>query len=232
MNCVISQPSYIPWRGFFHQVQKADVFVFFDDVQYTKKSWRSRNRIKGPKGAEWLTIPVHSSGVMANKTPIDRIAVNWDRPWNISHRDKLHRYYNSAPYYHEYTDLLDRLYQEQPKLLADFTIEFTVSLARALGISHTKFVRSSDLKSEGEGTERVLSIIRQVEGTHFVNGPTARAYTDEQLLQDAGITLEYMEYDYPEYTQLYPPFDPQVSILDLLFMVGAEAPQYIWERPE
>ena len=228
MNCVILQPSYIPWRGYFHQMQKADTFVFFDDVQYTKKSWRSRNRIKGPQGAIWLTIPVHARGVRADKTAIDQIHINWDRPWNRYHRTKLHEFYKSAPFYSQYSGLLDRFYESKPELLADFTIELSVAIGAELGLTGKTFLRSSQLGVGGDGTQRVLEILRAVGATHFINGPTAKQYTDEQLLRDADITLEYMKYEYPEYPQLHWPFDPQVSILDLLFMVGGDAPRYIW----
>lgn len=228
MNCVILQPSYIPWRGYFHQMRKADVFVFFDDVQYTKKSWRSRNRIKGRERTQWLTIPVHARGSITNRTPIKDIRIDWTTAWNVYHREKLREYYERAPFYGPYSELLDRLYATRAERLADFTIASSIELARALSILDTRFVRSSELDAPGEGTGRVLSILRRVGASHLINGPTARAYTDESLLTAAGITIEYMRYDYPPYPQLAEPFDPQVSILDLLLMVGPDAPRYIW----
>lgn len=230
MNVAITQPSYIPWRGAFHLIQRSDVFVFFDDVQYTRRSWRNRNRIKGPRDVRWLSVPVHSRGLHREGTPIHRIAIDWEQDWARSHREKIKQCYLEAPCYRSYEALLDRLYAGRPALLADFTIETTVALARELGIRHTRFLRSSELTVSGEKTERVLAILREVGATHFINGPTARAYTDEALLRRAGLSLEYMRYDYPPYPQLHEPFTPEVSILDLLFMVGKAAPRYIWDR--
>ena len=230
MKVAISQPSYMPWRGFFDQVQKVDVFVFFDTVQYTRRSWRNRNRVRGKGDARWLTIPVRSKGLHENKTPIHAIQIEWARKWSVSHRRTLEQLYAGAPFYPRYEALLDDVYARRPERLADFTIELTIDLARELGIRDTRFVRSSELEISGQKTELVLSALQAVGATHFVNGPTARDYTDEDLLRRAGLSLEYMEYEYPEYPQLGEPFDAHLSVLDLLFMVGPEAPRYIWDR--
>ena len=96
-------------------------------------------------------------------------------------------------------------------------------------LGHKTFLRSSTLQVPGYRTERLIEIVKAVGCRHYISGPSAEAYLDEELLKRAGITLEYMRYDYPEYPQLYPPFDPNVSILDLLFMTGKDASKSIWE---
>jgi WbqC-like protein family len=228
MNCVILQPSYIPWRGYFHQIRKADFFIFYDDVQYDRHGWRNRNRVKTPNGSRWLTIPVLNKGACANHTPINEIAVDWVQPWNKKHMETIRQAYGKAPYYERYRGLLKEFYGFQTRLLADFTIETTIALAKELGIMGTRYLRSSSLPAEGSKTDRLLSILRHVKATRYISGPSARDYLEEEKFRDAGIILEYMAYDYPEYPQLYPPFDPRVSILDLLFMTGPDAPSYIW----
>lgn len=227
-NCVILQPSYIPWRGYFHQIAKADIFVFYDDVKYDKHGWRNRNRIKTSSGTQWLTIPVFSKGVEKNKTPINQIEINWNQKWNRKHWSALKLAYAKAPYFKEFAPLISAFYESKPTLLADFTIDTTIQLARALGITSTDFVRSSELSGiGGQKTERLIQILSQLEVTHYISGPSAKDYIDPEKFTRAGISLEYMEYDYPEYEQLYPPFDPQVSVLDLLFMCGPKATDYI-----
>jgi hypothetical protein len=229
MKCVILQPSYIPWRGYFHQIQKSDVFIFYDDVQYDKHGWRNRNLIKGPQGAQWLTIPVASKGAVSNHLPICEVRIVWDRDWIRTHWGTLTACYAKSPYFREYSDFLEPFYLQRPELLADYTIDLTIALARLLGIEHTRFVRSSQLNVHGSRTERLVKMLAHVGATHYITGPSARDYMEEPLFHDAGITLEYMEYDYPEYPQRYAPFHGRVSILDLLFMVGGEAPNYIWQ---
>ncbi len=227
MRCAIIQPSYIPWRGYFHQIQKSDVFVFLDDVQFDKHGWRNRNRIKTANGTVWLTVPVASAGNVVEGTPIDQIEIVWDKDWNTKHWRTLQQSYGRAPHFERYAALLGSFYQQRPARLADFTIELTVAIAAELGLA-PRFVRSSQLGAAGTKTDRVVDILTRVGATHYISGPSARSYMEESKLTAAGISLEYMSYDYREYPQLYPPYDPQVSVLDLLFMMGPEAPGAIW----
>lgn len=228
MNCVILQPSYIPWRGYFHQIQKADVFVFYDDVQYDKHGWRNRNRIKTPQGPQWLTIPARSAGNIERRRTIQEIEIDWTRPWNRTHLASLRQAYRRAPFYAECEPFLNDIYARTPSHLAPFTIEVTIELARRLGVGHTRFARSSDLGIPGRRTDRLIAIVKHLGCDRYVSGPSAREYLEEQRFVEAGIALEYMQYDYPEYPQLYPPFDANVTILDLLLMTGPDAPKYIW----
>ena len=227
MNVVILQPSYIPWRGYFDQICRADLFIFYDDVQYDKRGWRNRNQIKTPNGKQWLTIPVHSRGAQTEHLPIHQIRLAWDLPWNQNHLKALQHSYAKAPYFRQYMPLLEEFYQRRDEFLADFTIAFTIALARELGNVRTRFMRSSEIAGiNGQKTDRLLQILRAVDATHYLSGPSARDYIEKEKFAAAGIRLEYMEYNYPEYPQLYPPFDPYVSVLDLLFMTGSEAYRY------
>jgi hypothetical protein len=232
MNCVILQPSYIPWRGFFHQIAKADVFVFCDDVQYDKRGWRNRNRIKTPQGLQWLTVPVLSRGAQTQHIPIHQIPIYWEKQWNYDHWQTLKFAYARAPYFRKYAPLLEEFYQKHYDLLADFTIDLTVALAGELGINRTRFIRSSSLMPTEGKNDRLLDIMTRIGATHYISGPSAQAYLDEKLFLDAGFTVEYMVYDYPEYEQLYPPYEPFVSILDLMFMKGPESIHYFCKEEE
>ena len=223
MIVVILQPSYIPWRGYFDQVRRADLFIFYDDVQYDKHGWRNRNQIKTANGKQWLTIPVHSQGVTAG-IPIREVQIDWRTPWNEKHLKALTSAYSKSPHFKEYLPMLEQLYGRRDARIADFTIEATVRIARELGIRETRFMRSSELEGiDGRRTERLIQILTRVGADHYISGPSARDYIESGLFEGAGIEIEYMDYHYPEYPQLYPPFDPQVSILDLLFMTGKDA---------
>jgi hypothetical protein len=227
MNVVILQPSYIPWRGYFHQISKADLFIFYDDVQYDKHGWRNRNQIKTAQGKQWITIPVHSGGATEGLL-IKDAKIDWSRPWAANHWKALTFAYAKAPCFPQYASLLEPFYQRHDELLADFTIDLTIALARELGISRTKFMRSSEVPGiDGQKTDRLIQILTKVGTTHYISGPSARDYIEQDKFDAAGITLEYIVYDYPEYPQLYPPFDSQVSIVDLLFMTGSDSLQYI-----
>ena len=229
MNCVILQPSYIPWRGYFHQIHKADLFVFLDDVPYDTRGWRNRNRIQMVNGPLWLTIPVLSKHARSNRKLISSIEICWDRPWNERHMKTLRNAYGRAPFFKRYAPMLEKIYSCRPRFLADFTIDTNIAISKSLGIERTRFVRSSELGITGRKTDHLVGILQELNATHYISGPSAKTYLDEEKLKMMGITVEYMIYDYPEYEQYYPPFEPNLSILDLLFMQGPKASLYIWK---
>lgn len=227
MNVVILQPSYIPWRGYFDQIRRADLFIFYDDVQYDKHGWRNRNQLKTSHGKKWLTIPVNSKGVTSG-IRIRDVRMDWSKPWADTHLKSLTTSYNKAPYFKDYLPLLESLYQRRDECLADFTIASSIALAQALGFTSTRFMRSSEMPNiEGRRTDRVIHILKRVGATHYICGPSASSYMEPEKFTDAGIPFEYMQYNYPEYPQLYPPYDPYVTILDLLFMTGKDAMNYM-----
>ena len=226
MNVVILQPSYIPWRGYFDQIRLADLFIFYDDIQYDKHGWRNRNLIKTVQGKQWLTIPVNSKGVTSG-IAIKDVRIDWSKPWARNHLKALTISYNKSPYFKKYLPLLESFYDRRDEFLADFTIETSIALARDLGITSTRFMRSSEIPDiAGQKTDRVVNILRRVGATHYYCGPLASSYMEPEKFNAAGITFEYMKYEYPEYPQLYPPYDPQVTILDLMSMVGEQALDY------
>lgn len=227
MNVVILQPSYIPWRGYFDQIRRADLFIFYDDVQYDKHGWRNRNQIKTAQGKQWLTIPVHSKGATGGVL-IKDIRIDWSRPWAKNHLKALTFAYQKAPHFKEYLPLLQAVYDRRDECLADFTIETSILLSRELGIASTRFLRSSELPDMmGVKTDRLIQILKHVGARHYISGPAAREYLEPEKFEQSGISFEYMDYNYPEYPQLYPPFDPYVTVLDLLFMTGREAINYL-----
>lgn len=230
MKCVILQPSYIPWRGFFHQIQKADVFVFYDDVQYDTRGWRNRNRIQTANGPIWLTVPVRSSGAQITGLPIHDVEICCDQTWHRKHWASLQMSYSRAPFFERYAPKLREFLWQRPEFLVDLTIPTTRWLAECLGLGDKTFLRSSELGIEGYRTERLIRILRHVGADGYVSGPSAAAYLDEEAFRAAGISLEYMSYDYEPYEQLYEPFEPQVSVLDLLFLKGPDAGEWIWGR--
>ena len=227
MIAVILQPSYIPWRGYFDQIRRADLFVFYDDVQYDKHGWRNRNQIKTAAGKRWLTIPVHTAGA-THGVPIKDVRIDWSKPWTDQHLKSLTGSYARAPFFKQYLPLLESFYSRRDEHIADFTIASTVALAAELGIRNTRFMRASELKGiQGSRTTRLIEILKRVGADHYISGPSARDYVQTDEFVAAGIRLEYMEYDYPEYPQLHPPFDPHVTALDLLFMTGDRALDFI-----
>jgi WbqC-like protein family len=221
-TAVVLQPSYLPWRGYFDLVDRADVFVFYDDVQYDKHGWRNRNRIKTAHGPAWITVPVHSRGAVETGTPIAAIEVDHRRDWVRSHLETLRHAYGRQPFYARYAPLLATVLEKRHARLADLTIELTIAVARELG-STARFVRSSELPVQGSKNDRLLDVLGRIGATRYISGPSARAYIAPERFAEAGIVLEFITYDYPEYAQPHPPYDPAVSIVDALFALGPTA---------
>lgn len=230
MNAVILQPSFLPWRGYFHLVQKADIFVFYDCVQYDKHGWRNRNIIKTAQGPQWISVPVHSGEKSSLGKAIKDISIVWKSNWTEKHKKGITQSYCRAPYFSSYNDLLENIFERRDEKLADFTCATTELIARKLGILKTSFMRSSSLHPKGNKTDRLLSILKQIGATSYLSGPSAKTYIESNKFEEAGIGLEYISYNYPEYPQLHGSFCPHVSILDLIFNTGPDAPKYIWQK--
>ena len=221
----ILQSNYLPWKGYFDIIHDVDLFVFYDDVQYTSHDWRNRNRFKTPSGVRWLTIPVG--------TRSDRRICDVELPdghWRMQHWRRIRASYENAPWYAAYEGLLESLYERRRWTnLSEFNQHAIVTIARgALGI-RTEFADSRDHALSGRKLDRLVELLVKVGATTYVSGPAARAYLDEARLAEAGIAVEWKDYSgYPEYPQLHPPFVHEVFVLDLLFHVGSRAPHFIW----
>jgi len=152
------------------------------------------------------------------------VRIDWSRPWAKNHLKSLTLAYARAPYFSSYLPWLNSVYDRRDELLADFTIWLTMEISHMIGITQVKFMRSSDLEGvEGQKTDRLVGILKRVGASHYLSGPAAQAYLDPEKLAAAGISLEYMHYNYAEYPQLHPPYDPFVTILDLMFMTGDQS---------
>jgi hypothetical protein len=221
----IVQSSYIPWKGYFDLIRHVDEFILFDDVQFTKRDWRSRNRIKTPNGPRWLSIPVRVKGRYLQAI---KDTVVSDPGWNRTHWQTIRSHYAKAPFFPHFKDALEDLFLGCPHAsLSEVNYRFITGLCQLLGIS-TKLSWSMDYVLVPGQTARLVDLCRQAGATEYISGPAARDYIDPLQFEHAGITLSFFDYSgYPEYPQLYPPFDHFVSVIDLILSTGADAPAYM-----
>jgi hypothetical protein len=221
----ILQSNYIPWKGYFDVINMVDEFVLFDTAQYTRRDWRNRNRIKTHAGPAWLTIPVAVKGRYLQAIQETEIS---DPSWNERHWKTLVHSYSLAPHFDAYRARFEGLYLGcQEKLLSRINYRFLVTICEILGI-RTHLSWSMEHPQIQGKTERLVEWCKGLKGTEYLSGPAAKGYIDESLFARAGITLRYIDYSgYPEYTQLYPPFDHAVSILDLIFNEGPNATRFM-----
>lgn len=222
----ILQSNYIPWKGYFDMIAAVDEFILYDDMQYTRRDWRNRNRIKTPRGAEWLTIAVDVKGKYHQKIRETRVA---EPGWNEVHWKIIEQNYRRAPYFDDYAPQLRETYfgLADESYLSRINYTFIRQICDILGIK-TTISWSMDYDLVDGRTERLVGLCLSAGATSYLSGPAARDYIDPSLFDQAGLGLEYMDYGlYQEYPQLWGKFDHFVTVLDLLFNVGADALKYM-----
>jgi len=219
------QPGYLPWIGFFDQVFHADLFLLYDDLDYTARSWRNRNRIKGPRGAQWLTVPVLSRPGQK----IHEVRIDPGQNWRETHWRTLEHCYARTGCFALYRDEFREIYREAWTNLCELDVRLIRTMLRAFGI-RTEIVRSSEIGLERAfqatnppdhvATRRIIHFMRHFGADRFLEGAAGRGYIREDLLQEAGITVRYQAYQHRPYPQRFGGFVPHLSAVDLLFNLG------------
>jgi hypothetical protein len=220
----ILQSNYIPWKGYFDIIKMADVFVVYDEVQYTKNDWRNRNQIKTANGLSWLTIPViqKSLNQKINETFVSQ------SNWNKKHWNSITCNYSKAPFFEQFEDYFKQIYSQiQTQNLSEINQIFIKKINEILNI-RTEIVDSRDLNLVGDKNERLIDAVKKLNGTHYISGPAAKSYIDLNKFETESIQVEWVDYNgYPEYSQLFGAFKHNVSILDLVFNEGSNANNFL-----
>ena len=207
-------------------INMVNEFILYDDCQFTKRDWRNRNKIKTPNGSQWLTIPVEVKGKYHQKI---KDTVVSDPEWSKKHWSAIKYNYSKANFFKDFEDQFEELYLGcEEKYLSDINYRFITAINQILGIS-TKISWSMDYDLSVVGnTEKLIHLCKQAKANIYLSGPSAKNYMDEELFNKEGIRVEWMDYNrYPEYSQLYPPFEHRVSVIDLIFNIGENARNYM-----
>lgn len=222
----IVQSSYIPWRGYFSLIAACDTFIFLDSVQFTKRDWRSRNRLRTANANVWLSIPLIQRGFYL--AAIDEMTVS-DPLWADAHWRRIEDAYRKAPAFQEAAPVIKEAYASVADLdrLSAINIALVRSLCAALAID-TGLMRDTELFPRTDlvamdATDRLVELCRASRASHYLSGPAARSYLDEERFRAAGIQIEWADYSgLRPYPQLHGGFDPQVSIVDTVLNLGYE----------
>ncbi|MFQ5427956.1 MAG: WbqC family protein [Thermodesulfobacteriota bacterium] len=222
----ILQSNYIPWKGYFDLINMVDEFILYDDMQYTRRDWRNRNIIKTANGPLWLTIPVDVKGKYYQSIKDTKIQ---DPSWTGKHWKSISHNYAKAEFFARYRDIFEDLYHEcgDEEFLSKVNFRFIEAICRILGIE-TELTWSMDYDLAEGKTERLVALCADAGATHYISGPAAKDYIEDDLFKEAGIGLSYMDYSgYRPYRQLYGEFTHRVSIIDLLFNEGPGAVKFM-----
>ncbi|MBW2146631.1 MAG: WbqC family protein [Deltaproteobacteria bacterium] len=222
------QPGYVPWLGFFDQMARVDLFLVYDEMQYTHYDWRNRNRIKGSQGEIWLVVPVkHQPGARICKVRIDN-----RKNWRRKHLNAMRMNYARAPFFKRYVPYFQELYSREWDKLVDLDMEIIRFCAAELGIK-TPIVLASEQYledrfiqagwSEDRRTERIIFFMKELGAEVLFEGESGKSYINEEMMDRAGCRVEYQQYHHPVYHQQFGPFIPYLSVVDLMFNHGDES---------
>lgn len=214
----IHQPQYLPWLGYLDKIDRSDVFVILDNVQFKKNEWQNRNRIRTAQGWQWLTVPVlHRFGQR-----IHEVRINPEEDWAARHLRAIEMHYARAPHREPFLDGLRALYRQRWDSLALLNLAVIRWLMEAFRMT-TPLRLASDLSLRDDPTDRLIDICRAVGGTRYLAGAAAEAYMDLARFEASGIRLERQRFQHPTYRQCYEPFVPDLSAIDFLFACGDDA---------
>jgi len=221
----ILQSNYIPWKGYFDLINSVDEFIFYDDMQFTRRDWRNRNKIKTQQGLQWLTIPVQVKGKYFQTIQDTTIA---QEHWASKHWQTIIHHYSNSSYFHTHRDLFEDLFlASTEQFLSKINYRFILAINELLSIQ-TNLRWSNEFKLSGEKSEKLLNICKDCNATHYISGPKAKDYLDLKLFEQENIKVSWMNYDnYPIYHQSFPPFEHGVTILDLIFNEGPNASKFM-----
>jgi hypothetical protein len=225
VKIAIAQPTFLPWLGYFDLIHQVDCFVLLDDVQFEKQSWQQRNRIKGPSGLQWLTVPVVFRGRLSQR--IVEVEIREPDFWK-THLRAIELSYRRTPYFDQYFPQLAKIFQAHNGLLAELNCSVIGWLCELLGI-FTKRVRSSELKQSGKRSELLVNLCRRLGANSYLSPLGSAGYLLEELgwFSDAGIQVAFQHYEHPRYRQLFSPFCPYATVLDLIFNEGSRSMEIV-----
>lgn len=217
----VHQPHYLPWLGYFDKIAASDLFVLLDNVQYKKREYQNRNRIRTRQGVKWLTVPVATAGKYEQTT--GEVEIEGGTGWREKHLETLRHAYSSAPHFKKAIEGLEELYMGREwTRLAELNAAMLAWFMKEMGIG-TRVALESEIGTGGLSTERIVNICRAFGADVYLSGSGGRDYMDEGLFEKAGLKLEYQKYEHPVYPQVHGGFEPFMGIVDLLFNAGKDA---------
>jgi hypothetical protein len=208
---VIHQPDFLPWLGFFDRWRRSDLYIVLDDVQFLRRGWHHRDKIKTAAGVQWLTVPVMKKGKYLQL--IREVEIDYSTDWRSKHLRTIEVNYKRACAFDYFIEKIKGIYNKKPRFLVELNLLLLQLMAEELGID-VPFVLASDYHVNSSSTRRLVELMKAVEGTHYLSGTGARNYLDESLFEQEGILLNWQQFNHPVYPQLHGDFVPGLSVLD------------------
>ena len=215
------QSHYLPWLGYLDKIDRSDVFIILDDVQYEKNGWQNRNRIRTSRGWQWMTVPVHAH--LSDR--LRDVRISGEVSWQKDHSKSLELNYHKTAHFQFLWELLEAVYQKNRTSLVDLNLAALEAVLEAIGIKKRETVFSSAIGLQSEATQRLVDLCRHFKADTYLSGDGAHAYMDMSLFEKAGIRVEFQNFSHPVYKQLQADegnFVEALSAVDLIFNHGKE----------
>ncbi|HOW28307.1 MAG TPA: WbqC family protein [Elusimicrobiota bacterium] len=221
------QPQYLPWLGYFHKMAHCDLFLFLDDVQYKKREFQNRNKIRMKDDTLWLTVPVLTKGHFDQN--IRDVFTEPTTDWRESHWKSLCLSYSRSAHFPRYKEALEKIYRTAPGRLMDISMDLIRFQCEAFGIE-TPGRFSSEFSVTSSKSQRLVDLCLATKADTYLSGQGARDYLDETLFESAGIRVIYQDFVHPTYPQTRPGFLSHLCALDLLFNCGPDSRRHLTDR--
>ncbi len=217
----IHQPAYLPWLGYCARIAESDRHIVLDNVQYERRSFINRNKVRTAAGWCWLTVPVRTKGGYAVQR-IDEVEIDNSVDWRRRHWATLRHSYGRAPCFAEHAAFFESFYAQPWTRLLDVCRATTDYLMAALNIEVPRLPASS-LPVTGYKSDLILNLCQHVGATTYLSGALGRNYIDQAAFAAAAVEVRFQDYRHPEYPQVQGGFEPYMSAVDLLFNCGPAA---------
>jgi len=218
------QLQYMPGLRFFSKMKAAGLFVYMDDVQYEKREFQNRNKIRTAAGWQYLTVPVMVKGRFSQN--IKDVEINPTYEWMKEHFMAIKINYARARYFKEYLPALEKLYSGKYSLLGELALATIGFLRDGFGIK-TPVRLSSEFKLVSASSQRLVDLSKAAGADEYCSGAGARDYLDEKLFTENKIRLSWQDFKVTPYPQAFAGFEPDMSALDLLLNCGPESINYL-----
>lgn len=225
MRIAIQQPEHLPWLGFFNKMISVDEFIYLDSVQFKKRYFENRNKIRiaKDKGWNWITVPVLTKGLYNQK--ISDVEIDYTGAWENKYLKKIWHSYRRSDFFDEIFQKIEHIVNKRVKRLLQLNIELIDLVRNYLGIT-TPVMFASDI-CEGKGSELILKLCVRRNASTYLSGPDGRNYLDLDAFSRRNIEVRYHDYNHVVYGQLHEPFISHMSIIDLLFNYGKNSIEMI-----
>jgi len=219
MKITIHQPEFCSYIGFYDKIAKVDALVIADSFQVKKNYFDNRNKIRTSQGWQWITIPIEKD----NHKSFRDVKVMNEHNWKTKMLNSIRQNYSKSLYFDKYYPRIEEIITQKFEFLFDYNCRLFVQIKEWLNIKPPILTLTSELELQSEdGSDKCLEICQKLRADTYLSGASGKDYLQVEKFNQAGIQVEFHQFEHPIYEQVYTPFIPGMSVLDYLFNCGGK----------